>query len=56
MASGFLSNGEHIDDIMIRLYRKIDEALNTELINLTQDEKLRVYQDISLTFRDAEAL
>jgi hypothetical protein len=54
MKKGFLSNGEHIDDVMMRLLRGIDEVLDSEIKGLTVDERLSIFKDISENFRDAE--
>ena len=55
MKKGFLSNGEHIDDVMTRLVRGIDEVLDSEIKGLTVDERLSIFKSISENFRDAEA-
>ncbi len=55
MKKGFLSNGEHIDDVLTRIYDGIDKVLASEIANLTQAEKILIFTDISMVFRDADA-
>lgn len=52
---GFLSSGEHIDDVMMRVIRGIDEVLAAEISHLTAKEREYIYKDISITFKEAEA-
>lgn len=52
---GFLSSGEHIDDVMMRVLRGIDEVLSSEIGNLTIKEREDIFKDLSITFKEAEA-
>lgn len=52
---GFLSSGEHIDDVMMRVIRDIDKVLAAEIGHLTVKEREYIYRDISSIFKDAEA-
>jgi hypothetical protein len=54
MEKVFLSNGEHMDDVMTRIYNGIDKVLASEITKLTQAEKIRIFKDISIVFKDAE--
>jgi hypothetical protein len=51
---GFLSTGEHIDDVMMRVLRGIDEVLGSETGNLTIPEREAIFKDLSITFKEAE--
>jgi hypothetical protein len=39
---------------MMRVMRGIDEVLGSEIKDLTVDERLSIFKDISENFRDAE--